>query len=241
VDGVPDRVCVATITWARNEQEEALLRRSLLQLAAHSLTVVVADKGASETFTAFVASQPHFIVAPAGKPSLVGQVQSSLAVAAQTGADFILYTESDKELFFREGLDPFLEAVELRTDTGVVLATRSDESFATFPRLQRFTERTINELCAEGTGIAGDYSYGPFLMHRQLAAAVADLGPELGWGWRHFVFGTAARRGYTVTLVPGHYPCPLDQREEDDGERIHRLKQLAENVHGLVAALRGDG
>jgi hypothetical protein len=232
-----DRVCVATITWARDESEESLLRRSLLELARRGLPIVVADKGARATFTEFLTSHREFIAAPAGHASLVGQVQASLAAAAQTGADLILYTESDKELFFQAGLETFLQAADLGPDTGVVLAARSDESFATFPKLQRFTERTINELCAEATGVPGDYSFGPFIMNRQLASLAGGLRPEVGWGWRHFLFAAAPRRGYTVRLVSGHHPCPPDQMEE---ERIHRLRQLSQNIDGLVESLKAE-
>jgi hypothetical protein len=237
VAGLADRVCVSTITWARDEFEEALLRRSLRELSRHGLPVVVADKGASRTFSEFLTSHSEFVVAPPGHASLVGQVQAGLTAAARTGAEFILYTESDKALFFQAGLETFLQAADLRPDTGVVLAARSDESFATFPKLQRFTERTINELCAEATGVPGDYSFGPFIMNRQLASLVGGLRPEVGWGWRHFVFATAPRRGYTVRLVSGHYPCPPDQVED---ERIHRLRQLSQNIDGLVESLKAE-
>jgi hypothetical protein len=35
--------------------------------------------------------------------------------------------------------------------------------------------------------------------------------------------------------VTGDYPCPPDQRVEDDAERTHRLRQLGENILGLIA------
>jgi hypothetical protein len=231
------RLCVSTVTWARDEGEQQLLRRSLLLLAEAGLTIVVADRGSGSGFSAFLASHPQFRVARPYGPSLVGQVQASLTEAAATGAEFILYTESDKASFFKDGLDPFLRAATLRPGTGAVLAARSEATFATFPPLQRFTERTINDLCAQFIGKPGDYSYGPFLLNRDLVPRLADIPPEAGWGWRHFMFGSAARLGYTVDQIVGEHPCPPDQQHEDESERLHRLRQLSQNIQGLVLSM----
>lgn len=231
------RVCVSTVTWARDENEGRLLRRSLLELTRSGLAIVVADKGSGAAFRDFLESHGQFTVVPPGGPSLVGQVQASLAAAAATGADFILYTESDKELFFREALPDFLERADLHPRAGAVLAARSDAGFSTFPPLQRFTERTINELCGEFIGTPGDYSYGPFLLNRDLVPRVADVPADAGWGWRHYMFASAARLGYAVSHIAGDYACPPDQRQEDDGERLHRVRQLQQNIQGLLLAI----
>jgi len=229
-----DRVCVATVTWARGEGEQQLLRTSLLRLAETGLMIVVSDRDSGPAFRDFLQSLPQFRVVPPGGPSLVGQVQASLTAAANTGADFILYTESDKDVFFADGLTAFLDRVDLQPRTGAAIAARSDASFSTFPTLQRFTERTINELCARFIGTPGDYSYGPFVLNQKLVPGVLGLAPDVGWGWRHFLFGTAVRLGYTVTHLVGDYPCPPDQREENDAEQIHRVRQLAQNIQGLL-------
>jgi hypothetical protein len=232
-----DRVCVSTVTWARDEGEQQLLRRSLLLLADAGLTIVVADRASCPAFSAFLASHPQFRVARPHEPSLVGQVQASLTEAAATGAEFILYTESDKALFFSDGLGPFLRRADLHREAGAVLAARSDAAFATFPPFQRYTERTINKLCARFIGTPGDYSYGPFLLNRELVPRLAGVPPEAGWGWRHFIFGSAARLGYTVAQIVGEYPCPPDQQHEGESERLHRLRQLGQNVQGLLLSM----
>jgi hypothetical protein len=168
---------------------------------------------------------------------LIAQVQASLRLAAQADPRFILYTESDKEAFFRSGLDDFLSRAPAGPDVGVVLAARSDQSFATFPPFQRYTEATINELWARCGAPGGDYSYGPLMLRRELLRHVMTLDNSLGWGWRHFVVGTARRFGYRIVHVEGHYPCPPEQRVEDDGERLHRMRQLAQNIQGLVQSM----
>ena len=236
-----DRVCVSTVTWARDERELQRLETSLRRLAESGLTVVVADRGSGPAFSEFLASHRQFRVAPPLGPSLFGQVQASLAAAAATGADFILYTEPDKELFFSDGLADFLRRADLSPGAGAVLAARSESSFATFPDLQRFTERTINELCAQFIGAPGDYSYGPFLLNREIVPRVARIAPETGWGWRHFAFATARRLGFSVNHVVGEYPCPPDQQVEGEAERVHRVRQLKQNIDGLMQAITQRG
>jgi hypothetical protein len=100
--------------------------------------------------------------------------------------------------------------------------------------MQRYTEGVINHLCGELIGAPGDYSYGPFLMNRALLPSLSSLAARLGWGWRHFAFLTAHRLGFRVQHVTGAYPCPPDQRHESTTERTHRLRQLSQNILGLI-------
>jgi hypothetical protein len=227
-------ISVATMTWVRSPSEEIVLRRSMAKLAATGLQVAVGDTGASAAFTAFLRALPGFeVVIPAGR-GLVAQVQASLALAATFDSRFILYTEPDKERFFEQQLADFISRAPERRDTGVVLAARSEEALVTFPRMQRYTEGLTNHFVSEALGVTGDYSYGPFIMTRDLLPAIAAMDRGLGWGWRHATFVSAFRRGLRIEHVVGDYECPPDQREEDDAERTHRVRQLGENVRGLI-------
>jgi len=228
-------VAVATITWARTEAEEALLRRSLGTLAAAGLPVALADKGNSAAFSDFVKHLDGFSVTVPREQGLVTQVQASLALAAGFGRRWILYVESDKQFFFEHRMGDFLHAVPDDRTLGVALASRSPESYDTFPPMQHYTEGVINHLCTELLGVAGDYSYGPFTMNAALLPHVASLQPGLGWGWRHSTFLAAQRHGLRVMHVTSDYPCPSDQRAEDTGERTHRMRQLSQNILGLIA------
>jgi hypothetical protein len=228
------QVAVATMTWARTHEEEDVLRRSLTKLAAGGLRVAVADAGTASGFLQFLKRLPEVSVIVPSERGLVAQVKASLAAAGSLDTRFILYTEPDKEFFFERQMHDFLRAAEDGDDVGAVLAARSAGSFATFPPMQQYTEGVINTLCAELIGVVGDYSYGPFLMNRSLLPFVVALGPHLGWGWRHFVFRTAHQQGLRVIPIVGDYSCPEDQRTEDDSERAHRLRQLSQNLLGLV-------
>lgn len=116
--------------------------------------------------------------------------------------------------------------------TGLVLAGRSTGSNGTFPAIQRYAEGVIDRLTGDFTGVPGDYSYGPFLMRSDLVPHISAADAELGWGWRHVMFAIAHRLGLGISHVVDDFPCPPDQRGEDDAERLHRVKQLDQNRGG---------
>src|SRR5215213_6029001 len=162
-------VAVATLTWARDAAEERLLRESLTFLAALNVPAFVADGGSGRSFLDSLHAVPHFRVFEAGAPGVWPQARTSLRAAADTtDAGFILYTEPDKRDFFRDGLREFISEAPSGEEVGVVLASRSAESFATFPEFQRHTETAINRCCAELLGVEVDFTYGPFLLNRAL-------------------------------------------------------------------------
>ena len=224
-------VAIATITWARSAEEDRRLRHSLTRLLAAHVPIAVADTGRTSSFTGFLRGRPELTVA-VERGGLVAQVESSLRIARSFGSRFVLYTEPDKELFF-EHLPGFLE--EATRVTGLTIAARSRRSFATYPGSQRYTERVINHLCAEALECEGDYSYGPFIFPRSLLRHLLPLPREIGWGWRHYAFRQAHRRGLDIRHIARDYPCPMDQRVDDDAERVHRLRQLSQNIQGLLA------
>ena len=93
-------ISVATISWARSEDEDAVLRRSLKRLSDTGLRTAVADAGTSASFTNFLGSLPGLTVTAQGEKGLAAQVKASLEVAARFETPFILYTEPDKDGFF---------------------------------------------------------------------------------------------------------------------------------------------
>jgi hypothetical protein len=234
------QVTVATMTWVRTATEEMLLRRTLTSLAGCGLPVAVADRGTHHDFRHFLERFPQYSVTVPADTGLVAQIKAGVRTAAAIDrSHYILYTEPDKQFFFERRLEQFLESANDHPEAGIILASRSPESLLTFPPMQRYTEGVINRLCSELIGVSGDYSYGPFLLNRALVPSVESLEPTLGWGWRHCIFRTAHRQGRRIVHVIGDYPCPDDQRAEDEDERAHRMRQLSENVLGLIREAGG--
>ena len=233
------QTCICTVSLARDEQEACLIYGTLEHLSHAGIPVVVADGGSAPNFVDAIKSLPHVSVVISQHSGLLGQVQAAFAAARVRQAPFLLYLESDKALFAQRHLAGFLQRACTDPGVGVVVAGRSDRSFATFPVLQRSTETWINEMTGTKIGCAGDYSYGPFLLNVRLASRVDRLPSSLGWGWRHFMFGIAHRLGYRVMHVTGDYECPIEQREEGEHERQHRRRQLEQNAEGLRLSLTG--
>jgi hypothetical protein len=224
------------MTWARDAAEERRLRESLRVLADLGAPVFVTDGGSGSSLLEFLRGLPHFRVSEAGAPGVWRQARTSIRAAA-AAATFILYTEPDKRDFFRDGLREFISEAPASEDVGAVLASRSAESFATFPEFQRHTETAINRCCAEVLGVEADFTYGPFLLNRALVPRLGRAADTIGWGWRPYAFGTARSLGYRICQVEKHLPCPPEQREDGRAERLYRIEQLGQNIQGLVSSM----
>ncbi|MEJ7768748.1 MAG: hypothetical protein WKF89_13100 [Chitinophagaceae bacterium] len=225
---------IATITWARTASEDKLLRTSLQELAKLQIPVFICDGGSGKAFTDFLNNFPHFTLLPRKAAGVWWQVKISIQAAYESGSAYILYTEPDKYEFFNTSLPGFLDNEEANEQNGVMLASRSAQAFNSFPAFQKSTETTINFCCSEITGKPLDYTYGPFLFNRKLVPYFDLVQEDIGWGWRPFVFGIAKRLGYEITQQVGNFACPVDQRADDSKERIYRMRQLSQNIEGIV-------
>lgn len=127
-----------------------------------------------------------------------------------------------------------LNAIEVDETTGVVLASRSIDGLQSFPAFQQMTEATINNCCAEVIGHIADYTYGPFVLNKNVVTYMQALPLDIGWGWRPYAFNIAARLGLSIGTYVSDFLCPADQQNDDAQERIYRMKQLTQNVQGLV-------
>jgi hypothetical protein len=230
-------VVVATMTRVRSAEEGELILRGLTRVAESGLPIVIADRDSPREFCDRLGALAGVTIVEPDGAGLVGQVAASVLGAIGRDRRFVLYTEPDKEDFFRGGLAGFLRCAQWSEDSAAILAARSRAAFATFPGFQQLTEQAANDLCAEAIGVATDYFYGPFVMDHQTARYLTDAPRDLGWGWRPYVFACAANDHRSLTAIEGHFECPRDQRSENDAEKTHRVRQLTENVRGLFAAM----
>ncbi|MEO5995773.1 MAG: hypothetical protein ABIN89_03610 [Chitinophagaceae bacterium] len=233
-----NKLSIATMTWARDEAEEQLLRESLQHLAALELTVFITDGGSGKPFLDFLRGFSNFNLLETKTSGVWPQVHNSLMEAYNKGSHFILYTEPDKRDFFMQALPGIVQQFFVDESLGILLATRSAAGFASFPAFQQMTETTINNCCSEITGLNIDYTYGPFIMNRLLVPSLAELKNAIGWGWRPFAFVMANKMGYDLKAIEGDYFCPVEQREDCVSERIYRMRQLSENMEAIVLAAK---
>jgi hypothetical protein len=229
-----NELTIATITLVREAAEESLLKESLLQLADLQIPVYITDGGSPHSFIRFLRSIPHFRLSATRRKGVWAQAMNSMKEAGEAGTPFIVYTEPDKLNFFKDHLPAFLRKIEVDEQTGVYLVSRNAKGFKSFPAFQQMTETTINHCCAEIMGKAVDYTYGPFLLRRDLVPLLKLIQEDVGWGWRPFAFNMACRKGLTVNAYEATLLCPTDQKEDSSKERIYRMKQLEQNIRGLV-------
>lgn len=229
-----NQLSVATITWARSDEEELLLRAALTQLSLMQMPVYVTDGGSKDSFVQFLHSLPNFTVINATGKGLWNQVQAGLQAAMKQATGFTLYTEPDKLLFFEEELANFVNHAD--DVNGIMLAARTKDAFATFPSFQQTTETCINFCCSEVTQHSFDYTYGPFILNNKLIPYFKDLPINIDWGWRTYAFCAAHRLGYKIQEIQANNICPFDQRSDSVKERIYRMKQLHQNIEGVVLA-----
>jgi hypothetical protein len=228
---------IATISWARNEEEEKILHTSLKQLAELDVPVCITDGGSTDSFIEFLHGIPHFVVRQA--KGLWPQARLSITTAMESGGQHIFYMEPDKLQFFSKHLKQMLNAIEVEK-AGVVLASRSAKGFSSFPAFQQMTEATINNCCKEVIGKEMDYCYGPFLFNSNLIPYLKLLDDTIGWGWRPFLFAIAHRIGFSLKKFEDDFTCPPDQQTDNESERIYRMKQLTQNINGLIQAATMD-
>ena len=229
-------VAIATITLARNDRERDLLLAALRDLARADLPVFATDGGSGREFVEEVRKLEGFRLCQPEGAGLWPQVRASLKAAAASGAQFILYTEPDKRDFFREGLAPLIAESPDDAGVGVVLASRAQRELSTFPAFQQYTESVINRCCAEVTGQAFDFSYGPFLLQASVVQHLDPRNDDVGWGWRTYTFAIAHRLGLRLEQRLRGRACPPEQRS--DAESIYRMEQLAQSLEGLVLATK---
>jgi len=228
-----NHLSISTISWARNEGEENLLKKSLQILAGLHLPVFITDGGSSQSFLDFLNSFTNFTISKAPAKGVWAQAKSSLEAAYQSGSDFVFYTEPDKFDFFHR-LPAILDKVNLAPQSGIVMMSRSPSAFSSFPAFQQMTETTINNCCAEVISDPVDYTYGPFIVNRKIVPYLISIKEELDWGWRPYAFSIARRLGYIVEAIEGDFNCPPDQQSDTPEERLYRMRQLQQNIHGIV-------
>lgn len=230
---------IATMTLVRDDEEDQLLRTSMEALAAFGIPVYITDGGSPPSFLEFLRRFPHFTLVDAAANGLFAQVMHSLSAAYASGTPYILYTEPDKILFFQGGLSSFLDRAQPDEKTGILLASRSDAGFGSYPAFQQMTETAINNCCTEVTGRPLDYTYGPFLLNRRLVTYLGQVREDPGWGWRPYTFGVAHHLGLTLQEFRGDFHCPPGQQQDSPKERIYRMRQLEQNIRGIVSAANG--
>jgi len=231
------KIAVATIIWARDPQEEIVIKKSMELLTSQGIDVIAADGGSAPEFLMHLSSFANLSLEKFNSPGIFTQTLWSLKTASEYKPEYILYTESDKNSFFEQHLDELITSVVLNQKIDLIIPSRSLRSFNTFPENQRKTEGIINQLTGIILGKQGDYLYGPLLFRVELIELLAELNIDVGWGWRMYFICQAISKGYTVEHIELDLPCPLNQREESPEDVNYRTLQMLQNLEGILLSI----
>lgn len=236
-----DNIVVAMPVLSRTLEEARLLEAALQALARLQLPIVAADAGSHLDLIKYLETVSNLTLLRLQRgpgSALVQQVKAALAEAATRQSAFILYTEPDKKWFFEHRLCEFLEFRKQHQNAGIIVASRDESSFSTFPATQQLTEQLTNRLLSRLFGVEADFLYGPLIIHSKLVSYLHLIPDDLGWGWRIFIMAVAHRLGWPLIPFEAPLPCPAEQRSEDDEKsRLYRIEQMAQNVRGVRAGL----
>jgi hypothetical protein len=226
------------MTRARNDAEAEAAIASLTALSALGLPIFASDANSIPAFREAVRQIPDLRSCEPGA-SLVAQVKSAMRAAAAEGHRYVFYSEPDKREFFTNGARAFLSAAREQNGAAILIAARDEASFATFPIGQQTTERAVQQIAGVFLGPVPDLLYGPLVLDLETALPQFDAIPDdLVWGWRLYLIARAVKSSRGVRGFAGSFPCPLDQRDEDDpASRLYRLEQARQCLEGIRLGL----
>jgi len=233
---------VSTITWARDKREENLVYDSLSTISDKNIHVVAVDGGSREEFLYRIKSLKNISVIISSKKGLQNQILESLK-EAQRSNKYVFYAESNKNDFFENQLDEFIframNIISKNPNTGIVLPSRTKESFSTFPSFQQQSESVLNTILSGFLGKnVKDFAYGPRIIAGDLIPYLDRLPKDIGWGWMTYILIIAKKMGMSIHAVNLDLPCPKDERVETESDKIFRLKQLRNHIEGMEEGLK---
>lgn len=214
---------------------------SLSVLSSKNINIVAVDGGSSKEFLGRIKKFRNISVIRSSKKGLQNQVVESL-LEAQASSRYIFYTESNKSDFFRSHLDGFLSRamtiIDKNPNAGIVLPSRTKESFSTFPEFQQRSESFLNTILSEFIDReVGDFAYGPKIIASDLIPYLGHLLRDVGWGWMTYLLLIAKKLEKSIYAVELDLPCPRDERENTYADKLLRLKQLKNHIEGVEEGL----
>lgn len=233
-----DLICFATVTLARSRSEEKIILESLKALSETGLSMVVVDGGSSKDFIADLKSIPRINIKRETKGNLFTQVRQALKEAS-VRYPFIFYSESNKfEFLFKKSKDFLRDArvlIQSDQNLGMILASRSKKSIATFPKFQRLEESIINELLCYllKKKSTVDFTYGPRIINVSLIRYLEDISLNLGWGWMSFLLFAAKAENKKIYSTTLEALCPKNERMETKSDTKFRLRQFQNHLSAI--------
>ncbi len=162
-----------------------------------------------------------------------------MVVNDDSKANIFLWTEPEKADLIR--WIPQIVAPIQRGEADLVIPSRTQASYASYPAFQVESERQINAVFAEVTGKNFDVAFGPVVFGRRVLSYFAECYPAKRFGVADNYIQDTARLeamadGYKVVSAPVDFFYPPAQKTEEETTlfeimREKRRRQLEELTH----------
>lgn len=224
------KMAVATVSWARTEEEKHLILATMKELDKLGLPVILTDQSDSK-FPLFDDAKKLKNFQVFMEDNLDSKVKNSLSKAAEIG-EIVFYTESDKLNFVRDHAKSFIDK-SLKNLSGISLAARLPKNFQKVPEYQMIMERFLADTFGflSGKSFGGDF-YGPRIIPSSLVKYLDQLDENIGFGWQAYLLAVAHRLNLPIKIFSFDVLSPDDVQKNKELV-LFRMKQAIAELKGF--------
>ncbi len=228
------KICIATVTWARNLSEKKIILKTLKMLSELGYPIVVADeRNAATPLTADLKKIKNVKVFTASGFDKKAKLSLSRAAAI---SDYIFWIEADKFEFAKNHAKNFINHY-LKNPCGTLLPGRSASSFFQYPKFQQTLEKFLFYITAELLSKPLlDVCYGPRIFPSVLVEFLSHLKRDIGFGFQAYLLAINSRLNLPVNQINYKISPPPDIQSANV-IKLYRLQQAQDWIEGLNQGL----
>ncbi|MFZ3077905.1 MAG: glycosyltransferase [Candidatus Aenigmatarchaeota archaeon] len=228
------KIIVATITWDGGiSAEGGKIIKTMRELKKYGYDVITVDGGSSKETIEGMRESGAKIYRQKGK-GIGSAMKESIRHAYDSGADAIVYMESDKYSYPKE-IEKTIGPV-LGGKADLVVPSRSAKSFLTYPPFQILTESLINASISVILKNFADYTYGSRTFGRKVAPYFFESRYS-DWGVMYNPLKRLKQDGFKTKAVYVDVSFPKeDYRKEFASAKVwrYRLKQIKQDLKPVL-------
>jgi len=227
---IKQKIAITTLSLIRTKKEAGIVLETIKALCGLNVPVVLVDGGSDERYLREIEDLSNIHLYH--EKSLENQLRRSLVEGSKI-ADSCFYTHTDKLDFAKKYVKKIIEEyMRFEPDT-MFVASRTNESFATYPEYQRKTEEYLNYFHSDYLGVSEDYYYGPKIFSSKLVKYLDLLDSDFGWGFEALFYILNHRLGFPLKFYKVECKSPEDVGSEED-VKSYRLKTVKWHIESFL-------
>jgi hypothetical protein len=205
---VKSSVAIATVSWIRNDEERDVVLETFSNLSQLNLPIITVDSGSSEEDQKKIASIKNVLFFKS-KEGITKRLVFSQQEAAKH-ADYIFYLQSDKKDFAKNDVPKMIDYYVKQQEKGLLIPSRTKESFATYPSYQQKHEEFLNWFIGDYVKIEEDYYAGPKIYPATVTKYLHEIKGEQWWGIEAFIYVLAKKLNLPFAFFEVFINSPKD-------------------------------